>query len=337
MIRRLASAFIVGGLIGYGAAASYVYLGGAGMVLGGEFHHSAFMHKEFSVARGMSEAIAEGYSPHMASDGRNILGVEAGPTADALNQVAVVFHNHKQNALERIDLGNELRALGFHIYLAEYAPLLPGVDSSEHEELVLERAKVQFDYLAKRYKGYPVTFIGESIGAAVGAKAMVLHRLPVEHFVAVSPWTSIKDLAQQKSSAFALTAGIELEHELLPYLRAYQGHLSFVGTGNDPDIPESHVNQLNQELFGSRHDGVWWAEEANSSDWIHHFTLRQKLAMLVNFDHLVPLDGQNPAMRNLEEKVAEPEVTQAAPEEEVLEQEEPTLTSDADETLAEAP
>lgn len=296
MLRKIFKGFAIGGLIGYGLATGYVQSGGAGMILQSQHHKSAFMHEEYSLSRMMSESVGEGYSQHMAIDGRNVLGIEAGPIGRPQNRLAVVFHNHRDNVLQRIALGNHLRELGFNVYLAEYPSRHPRDSEVEHEQRVLEQIRVQFDYINKRYSGYAISVIGETIGASIAAKAIVTYRLPVEHFVAVNPWRSLSELAKDRITAFPLLhLAAPVEHEFLPYLKAFSGHFTLVSVGNDPDVPAAQGLSVNEEIFGARQEAVWWADGANASDWINHFTPRQREAMLVSFSHLIPIE-QPPMM-----------------------------------------
>lgn len=298
MLKRLISALLISGAATYLAVGVYAKFGATGLVLEQKHSSSAFLHEEFSLARIMSESVAEGYRTHMSVDGRQVLGVEAGPLGSPINQVAVVYHNHRENMLQRIPLGDELRKLGFHVYLAEYPNHRATQSSEAHEREVMDQIRLQLDYLNNRYDGYPVTLVGETIGAALGAQALVTYGVQLHHVVLVSPWTSIRDIAAEKATAYPLKHFTSYDYEVLPYLKAYQGHVTLIGTGNEPSVPETHVDKINAELFGGRHEAIWWTENGNASDWIHHFTHRQKQAMFVRFNHLVPLEPVEEQQQN---------------------------------------
>jgi pimeloyl-ACP methyl ester carboxylesterase len=118
-----------------------------------------------------------------------VLELTAGPEA----RVIVDFHNNRETAESRVELGRALRARGFDVILVEYRGYGGSRAGQPTEGGLYQDAEAALDMLAGRGVGPErVTLLGTSLGTGVAAE--MARRGRCSRLVLVSPYTSIPDL-----------------------------------------------------------------------------------------------------------------------------------------------
>jgi len=110
--------------------------------------------------------------------------------------IVLLFHGNGEN-LATMHMGGLLHQfinLNVHFIAVDY----PGYGRSSakpSEEGIITAANAAFRWIEKRYDNSPKIIFGWSLGAAVAIQVAANHRSQINGLIAVSPWTSLPDVA----------------------------------------------------------------------------------------------------------------------------------------------
>ena len=144
--------------------------------------------------------------------------VPQGATPDT--PVALFFHGNGENleTMRRAGLFEELRSLGVVFLAADY----PGYGRSPgrpSEEGVLATGEAALAWAREHHPRRPVVVAGWSLGAAVALRTAAEHPDAVAGLVAMSPWTTLADVASVHFPAFLVRWALPERYDSLEAAR----------------------------------------------------------------------------------------------------------------------
>lgn len=118
------------------------------------------------------------------------------PVSNDSTPVMLFFHGNGEN-LETLKLSGileDFRKLKVHFLALDY-PGYGRSGGSSSEPALIESADVAFAWMEKNFTVNPKIICGWSLGAAVAFQAAARHSEEIAGFIALSPWTSLADVA----------------------------------------------------------------------------------------------------------------------------------------------
>lgn len=202
--------------------------------------------------------------------------------------VALFFHGNGENlqTMRRAGLFEELRGLGVVALAADY----PGYGRSPgkpREEGVLATGEAAFRWAKEHHPERPLVLAGWSLGAAVALDTAARHPDEVTGVVAMSPWTTLEDVARVHFPGFLVRWAVPETYDSLGAARrlADEGVPVLVIHGaRDRIIPARQGRRVAEALGtgGSAGDGgaARWVEVpgAGHNDLLAHGEVWRELA-----------------------------------------------------------
>lgn len=181
--------------------------------------------------------------------------------------VALFFHGNGENleTMRRAGLFEELAALGVLALAADY----PGYGRSPgkpREEGVLATGEAAFAWARSRQPERPVVLAGWSLGAAVALDTAARHPDEVAGVIALSPWTTLEDVARVHFPGFLVRWAVPEKYDSLGAARrlADEGVPVLVIHGaRDRIIPAEQGRRVAEAL-----DSGVGAEDGGEARWV---------------------------------------------------------------------
>jgi hypothetical protein len=217
-------------------------------------------------------------------EGRVHAWVQAPPGLGPGAPVALFFHGNGENleTMRMAGLFEELAALGVLALAADY----PGYGRSPgkpREEGVLATGEAAFEWARSRHPERPVVLAGWSLGAAVALDTAARHPDEVAGVVAMSPWTTLEDVARVHFPGFLVRWAVPEKYDSLAAARrlAPLGVPVLVIHGAaDRIIPAEQGRRLADALGAEDGGAVRWVEVpgAGHNDLLAHGRVWRELA-----------------------------------------------------------
>jgi hypothetical protein len=183
--------------------------------------------------------------------GDAVVGWAGGAGAPAGAPVVLFFHGNGENlaTLAMAGLFEELAALGVPHLAIDY----PGYGrSSGHpsEERLAAAADAALDWARREHPGRPVVAAGWSLGAAVAAALAARHPREIAGLVALSPWTSLPELARRFFPAPLVRLALADRYDVLAAAPGIRVPALVVHGARDAIVPAEHGRRVAAALGG---------------------------------------------------------------------------------------
>jgi pimeloyl-ACP methyl ester carboxylesterase len=150
----------------------------------------------------------------LAAPGGEPVVAWAGASSSPVAPVVVFFHGNGENleTMRQAGLFDDVAALGVAFLAVDY----PGYGRSggePSEAANLQAAGAALDWARESHPGRPAVVFGWSLGAAVGVQLAALRPQEVDALVAVSPWTSLAEVARAHFPAWLVRAALRERYD----------------------------------------------------------------------------------------------------------------------------
>lgn len=165
--------------------------------------------------------------------------------------VALFFHGNGENleTMRRGGLFEELAALDVAFLAADY----PGYGRSggrPGEEGVLATGDAAVEWARRRFPERPIVVCGWSLGAAVAVASAAAHPEEVDGLVAMSPWTTLEDVASVHFPRFLVRVLLPERYDSVSEAQRVRMPALVVHGGRDSIIPVEQGRRLAESLAG---------------------------------------------------------------------------------------
>lgn len=167
--------------------------------------------------------------------------------------VVVFFHGNGENleTLRYAGLLEDFRRLGIAFLATDY----PGYGRSSgtpSEEGLLATGEAAVAWARKQHPGRPVVVCGWSLGAAVAVAMAARHPEEVAGLIALSPWTTLDEIARLIFPGFAVKALLRERYDSLAAARQIRVPALVIHGEMDDIIPVEQGERVAKALAGGR-------------------------------------------------------------------------------------
>jgi len=191
-------------------------------------------------------------------------------TVDDHKEVVVIFPGNSGSAKRRIYYKNLIPSK-YHIVIAEY----PGFGFNSYKELsrvnIIEDARALLKEIIPKYS--KVILLGESLGSGIASQ--MAREFNIQNLVLVTPYTSIKDVAQNKFWFLPVRLFLKDNYDSTYNLKGFRGKTLVVVSEHDTVIPPKFANKLYKGISGPKEKIL--VQGAAHSNWIGYLTNEQKM------------------------------------------------------------
>lgn len=191
------------------------------------------------------------------------------PARDGESRPAMVFFHGNGENLETMKwagLFEDLAALGVPLLVVDY-PGYGRSGGSPSEIALKSAAEESLVWLAERYPERSLIPCGWSLGAALAIHLAASRPAQVEGLVAMSPWTSLADVATAHFPDWLVRLGLREKYDSLSASRAITSPTLVLHGTRDEIIPMEQGRQLASHIESSR----WVAVQgAGHNDLLSH-------------------------------------------------------------------
>ncbi len=175
----------------------------------------------------------------------------------------VVLHGNGATGADRTYYLEPFGRLGYRVLLAEY-PGYGGREGKLGEESFVHDARETIRLAAQRYPG-PLYVLGESLGGAVAAAAVMDAGVAVAGMILVTPWETLEAVAGEKFLLLPVGLFLTDRYDTVANLRNFQGAVAVVAAERDYIIPPRHARELYRTFAGRKR--MWTIPGAGHNDW----------------------------------------------------------------------
>ena len=177
----------------------------------------------------------------------------AAPSLPAGAPVALFFHGNGENleTMRRAGMYEELESLGIAFLAVDY----PGYGRSSgrpSEEGLMVTGEAVLAWARRRHPGRPVVLCGWSLGAATAIPTAARHPEEVRGLIALSPWSSLEDVASHHFPPFLVKALLRERYDSLAAARRIHIPALVIHGDHDDLIPASQGRQIAEALAGPK-------------------------------------------------------------------------------------
>lgn len=214
-------------------------------------------------------------------NGTEVVAWAGGEGASAGAPVALFFHGNGENleTMRRAGLFEELAALDVAFLAADY----PGYGLSggrAGEEGVLATGEAAVAWARRRHPDRPLVLCGWSLGAAVALASAAAHPDAVDGLVAMSPWTTLADVAAVHFPRFLVRILLPERYDSLAAARRLKAPALVVHGERDAIIPVEQGRRVAEAIGG---DARWVpVAGAGHNDLLAHDLVWRELAAFLD-------------------------------------------------------
>lgn len=195
------------------------------------------------------------------STGERIVGwAHAGPSLPPGAPAVVFFHGNGENleTMRRAGLFEDLGRLGVAWLAVDY----PGYglsSGSPSEEGLQATGDAAVAWMRERHPGRPLVLCGWSLGAATAIGTASRHPDDVRGLIAMSPWSSLPDVARVHFPAFLVGGLMRESYDSIAAARKVRVPALVIHGERDDLIPVEHGRAVSGALARSRWVAIPWA------------------------------------------------------------------------------
>lgn len=195
------------------------------------------------------------------SEGTALAWLYRYPDNRAIIPVIVMFHGNGEN-LETMRQGGLLSSFvefGVHFLAVEY----PGYGNSAakpSEDVILQTADAALQWAAREFPGQPLIVFGWSLGAAVAIQSVARNASVVDGLIAVSPWSSLPDVATAHYPGFLVRALLKEKYNSVEAAKSINCPVLIIHGERDGIIPAEQGKRVAESFPGE----VRWVPVVNA-------------------------------------------------------------------------
>lgn len=187
----------------------------------------------------------------------------AEPAGIPARGTVIVFHGNAGSAFHRSHYADALTRRGLRVLLAEYPAY--GARPGKVGELHFVADGVETLAQVRRSFDGPLYLFGESLGAGVAAAVAAQAATPVAGIAAITPWTTLPDLAQHIYWFLPARWLVRDHYDNSANLNRWGGPVAVLIAERDEIIPPAHGQRLFDALTTPKQR--WVFARAGHNDW----------------------------------------------------------------------
>lgn len=200
---------------------------------------------------------------------------------DSNAPIVLIFHGNGEN-LETMRMGGLLHQfmnLNVHFLAVDY----PGYGLSNgrsSEENIIAAANAAFNWILTNFGSNPKIIFGWSLGAAVAIQTVANHPNQIEGLIAVSPWTSLPEVAAGHYPRFLVNSLVKENYNSVEVAKEIKCPVLLIHGERDNIIPFSQGEKVAQATESS----VRWVPVPNAghNDIFSREIVWEEIASFIN-------------------------------------------------------
>jgi len=187
------------------------------------------------------------------ADGSEFIAWHRPQTGEDSRPAMVFFHGNGENleTMKWAGLYEQLSSLAVPVLAVDYPGYGRGTGRSSEESLK-EASEVAFQWMGQQYPGRGVVPCGWSLGAALAIHLAATSPAELVGVVAISPWTSLTEVANGHFPRWLVSVGLREEYDSLTAARSIASPALILHGTVDQIIPAEQGQRLAAELKTAR-------------------------------------------------------------------------------------